>query len=159
MAIEIEKKFLVINNDWQKLSQKNISQIQGYFSTNDSCSIRIRISGNEAHLNIKSATLGIIRSEYDYPVPLNDAKEMLQSLCIKPLIEKTRYYVPIDNHLWEIDVFSGENEGLVVAEIELESENETINLPAWIGEEVSDDPRYYNVCLVKHPYRNWNDQK
>lgn len=158
MAIEIEKKFLVIADDWRKLSTKNISQIQGYFSTNDSCSIRIRISGNEARLNIKSATLGITRSEYDYPVPFKDAKEMLQSLCIKPLIEKTRYYVPVDNHLWEIDVFSGENEGLIVAEIELESVSEAINLPTWIGKEVSDDPRYYNVCLVKNPYRNWKDQ-
>lgn len=159
MAIEIEKKFLVTNDDWRKLATENALQIQGYFSTSESCSIRIRISENEAHLNIKSATLGITRSEYDYPVPLEDAKEMLQSLCIKPLIEKVRYFVPVDNHVWEIDVFSGENEGLVVAEIELTSVNQAIHLPPWIGREVSDDPRYYNVCLVKNPYCNWKDQE
>ena len=155
MAIEIEKKFLVINENWRQSVNKSISYVQGYFSTDESCSIRIRISDGDASLNIKSATLGITRSEYDYPVPLKDAKEMLETLCIKPLIEKIRYYVPVDNHIWEIDVFSGDNEGLVVAEVELESTNEIIDLPDWIGEEVSHDPRYYNICLVDNPYKNW----
>ena len=108
MGVEIEKKYLVINENWRKSVTKSVAYIQGYFSTSESCSIRIRVSDNEASLNIKSATLGITRSEYDYPVPLKDAKEMLESLCIKPLIEKIRYYVPVDNHVWEIDVFSGD---------------------------------------------------
>ena len=155
MAIEIEKKFLVCNDNWLKFATKSIAYVQGYFSTNEACSIRIRISEDKASLNIKSATLGITRSEYDYPVPVEDAQEMLRTLCNKPLIEKTRYTVPVDHHLWEIDVFSGENKGLVVAEIELESVDDSITLPDWIGEEVSHDPRYYNVCLVEHPYKDW----
>lgn len=157
MAVEIEKKYLVINDNWRKFVTKSDTYIQGYFSTDESCSIRIRISEKKATLNIKSATLGVTRTEYDYPVPLDDAKDMLNSLCIKPLIEKTRYQVPYENHIWEIDVFAGENEGLIVAEVELESANESITLPDWIGEDVSDEIRYYNVCLVNHPYKNWSN--
>ena len=155
MAVEIEKKFLVINDNWRKYVTKSNNYVQGYFSTDKSCSIRLRISNSNARLNIKSATLGVTRAEYDYPVPLEDAKEMLNTLCIKPLIEKTRYQVPLENHIWEIDVFNGENKGLIVAEVELASADESFKLPDWIGEEVSHDPRYYNVCLVEHPYKNW----
>lgn len=155
MAKEIERKFLVINDDWRKDVTKSIHYIQGYFSTNKSCSIRVRVSGQAASLNIKSATLGITRTEYEYPIPVHDAKEMLENLCNKPLLEKTRHHVQHHNHLWEIDIFSGDNEGLVVAEIELKSADERFSMPDWAGAEVSDDPRYYNVCLISHPYKNW----
>ena len=155
MAKEIERKFLVINNDWRNEVTGSIHYIQGYFTTNKSCSIRVRVSGETANLNIKSATLGIMRTEYDYPIPVHDAQEMLDNLCNKPLLEKTRYFIQQYDHLWEIDVFSGDNEGLVVAEIELKSTDESFSKPDWAGTDVSDDPRYYNVCLVKHPYKNW----
>ena len=155
MATEIERKFLVVNDGWREHITDSLHYIQGYFTTNPSCSIRIRVAGAEAHLNIKSATLGITRAEYDYPLPIQDAREMLDHLCEKPLIEKTRYHVRHDDTLWEIDVFSGDNAGLVVAEIELKSAHETFMRPDWTGKEVSDDPRYYNVCLVRHPYKDW----
>ena len=155
MATEIERKFLVINDDWRSVATEGILFLQGYFSTNDSCSIRVRIAGDKADLNIKSATLGIKRSEYEYPVPKKDAEEMLKNLCTQPVIRKTRYYANHDKHTWEIDVFAGENEGLVIAEIELESEFEQFTKPDWVGQDVSDDPRYYNVVLVSYPYKNW----
>ena len=155
MAKEIERKFLVTGDRWRELVIESARQIQGYFTTNAACSIRVRVSGEEANLNIKSATLGITRTEYDYPLPLNDALDMLEHLCNKPLIEKTRYYVQHENHLWEIDVFEGDNAGLVVAEVELKSADEKVALPDWAGDDVSDDPRYYNVCLVTHPYKSW----
>ncbi len=155
MATEIERKFLVVNDAWRAYVKKYVRQIQGYFTTNKSCSIRVRVSGDHASLNIKSATLGITRTEYDYPLPLQDAMEMLDHLCNKPLIEKTRYYVEHGGHIWEIDVFEGDNAGLIVAEVELNSTDETIDLPEWAGLDVSDDPRYYNVCLVTHPYKDW----
>ncbi len=157
MSEEIERKFLIINDNWKKLPLKSSDYIQGYLSTNEKCSIRVRIAGDNATLNVKSATLGIYRSEYDYPIPLEDAREMLDKLCIHPLIEKTRYKIYLDKHTWEIDVFSGENDGLIVAEVELESVDEDFVKPDWVGEEVSDDPRYYNVCLVENPYKNWKN--
>ena len=155
MSKEIERKFLIINDGWKSLPYEEEKYIQGYFATNDKCSIRVRITDDSASINIKSATLGITRSEYDIPVPVADAREMLQNLCARPFIEKTRYKLKHDNHTWEIDVFSGENDGLVVAEIELDSIDEPFTKPDWIGEEVSDDPRYYNVCLVEHPFKSW----
>lgn len=155
MAKEIERKFLVINDNWRKDVTESIHYTQGYFTTNKSCSIRVRVSGETARLNIKSATLSVTRTEYEYPIPCLDAKEMLDNLCNKPLLEKTRHHVKHHGHLWEVDVFSGDNEGLIVAEIELQSVDETFSKPDWAGAEVSDDPRYYNVCLVEHPYKNW----
>ena len=157
MGTEIERKFLIINNNWKNLPSEQTDYTQGYFTTNEKCSIRIRVAGDVANINIKSATLGIYRSEYDYPIPVKDAREILDDLCIHPLIEKTRYKIQYDNHTWEVDVFSGENEGLIVAEIELDSVDEEFTKPDWIGEEVSDDPRYYNVCLVGKPYKSWSD--
>ncbi len=156
MGIEIERKFLVINDNWRNSVTKSSHYTQGYFATNDECSIRIRISDDKAELNIKSATLGISRSEYNYSIPMVDAEEILNKLCIRPLIEKTRFHVEHENHLWEIDEFTGENEGLVVAEIELDSADTTFSKPEWAGDEVSDDVRYYNVCLVKNPFTTWS---
>jgi len=156
MGTEIERKFLTTNNNWKHLPSQKADYTQGYFATNKDCSIRVRVTEDAASINIKSATLGIYRSEFDYPIPVNDARELLGTLCIHPLIEKTRYKILYDNHTWEVDVFSGENEGLIVAEIELKSIDEEFTKPDWIGEEVSDDPRYYNVCLVERPYKNWS---
>lgn len=155
MAVEIEKKFLLKNNNWRKLVAQSVRYKQGYFSTNKKSSIRIRVTDNSASLNIKSATLGITRNEYDYPIPLDEAEEMLEQLCNRPLLEKTRHFLMHDGNKWEIDEFLGDNQGLIVAELELEHPEQTFSKPDWLGEEVSDDPRYYNVCLVTHPYKDW----
>ena len=155
MATEIEHKFLIINDNWRKDADEGITMVQGYMGSNEKSSIRIRINGDLANLNIKSKTIGIQRSEYDYPIPVDEAKEILESLCDRPFIEKTRFHVMHDGHKWEIDVFAGENEGLIVAELEVNSVNEDFSLPQWLGDEVSDDPRYYNICLVTHPYKDW----
>jgi adenylate cyclase len=109
----------------------------------------------KAYLNIKSAALGISRLEFEYPLPVRDVEQILDKLCLRPLIEKTRHLVLYAGHRWEIDVFEGENAGLIVAEIELNDPDEAFELPDWVGKEVSHDPRYYNVCLVKDPYKNW----
>ena len=155
MPTEIERKFLVQNKDWQQSVIKQEHYIQGYLSNNNKNSIRIRICNDKAFLNIKSATLGIHRQEYDYEIPFIEAKEMLHSICEQPVINKTRYFVPYENHTWEIDVFADDNAGLVVAEIELSSVEESFTKPSWLGQEVTDDPRYYNVCLIDNPYCNW----
>jgi len=155
MATEIERKFLLLTDDWKRLAREHICIQQGYFGTAEKASIRVRISGNEANINIKSATLDIVRKEYEIPIPLDDAKEMIEYLCQHPIIKKTRYLVPFGSHIWEIDEFEGDNEGLVVAEIELSSVDEDFKKPEWLGEEVSNDKRYYNVCLVNNPYKNW----
>jgi adenylate cyclase len=155
MATEIERKFLVKDDSWREDAEPGVRYRQGYLSSAKSCSIRVRVAGERGYLNIKSATLGVTRTEHEYPIPLSDAEEMLVDLCEGPLIEKTRYRVPHKGHIWEVDVFGGDNEGLVVAEIELDHPDESFELPAWAGEEVSHDPRYYNVCLVEHPYKHW----
>ena len=152
MAIEIERKFLVLNNDWQAHVDSDLHIVQGYLASNESSSTRIRIQDDKANINIKSATLGITRTEFEYAIPVEDAQLMLDELCIKPVIEKTRFTVKHMHHIWEIDVFSGDNDGLTVAEIELSSPHEIYGKPSWLGEEVSNDIRYYNVCLVKNPY-------
>lgn len=155
MATEIERKYLILNDGWRDQADEGIQITQGYMGGNDKSSIRIRINGDSANLNIKSKTLGMLRSEYEYAIPLEDAREMLTTLCDRPYIDKTRFHVSHEGHLWEIDVFAGENEGLIVAELELDSADEAYNLPDWIGKEVTEEPRYYNICLVTHPYKNW----
>lgn len=155
MATEIERKFLLKDTSWKDVVNEGTAYSQGYLVGSKHASVRVRIQGEKAFINIKSATLDITRQEYEYEIPLEDARELLDSLCEKPLISKTRYLVPQGKHTWEIDVFSGENEGLVVAEIELSDADETFDKPGWLGEEVSGDVRYYNVNLGKHPYRDW----
>lgn len=155
MAIEIERKFLLKNDSWRQLADAGTVYRQGYLIGAKQASVRVRIEGDKANLNIKSMTLGVTRHEYEYPIPLNEAEELLDTLCEKPLVEKTRYRVEHAGHEWEIDVFAGDNTGLVVAEVELTSEQEAISLPPWAGVEVSSDPRYYNVNLVKYPYSTW----
>jgi len=156
MATEIERKFLLKDASWKALADAGTQYSQGYLVGSQQASVRVRIQGERAFLNIKSATIDITRQEFEYEVPLDEAKEILETLCEKPLISKKRYHLKSENHLWEIDVFQGDNEGLVVAEIELADENEYFVKPDWLGDEVSDDERYYNVSLVKHPFKNWS---
>lgn len=155
MATEIERKFLLKSDAWRSEADAGVPMRQGYLIGAAKASVRVRISGDQAYLNIKSATLGVQRQEYEYAIPVQEATELLDTLCEKPLIEKTRYHVQHGGHTWEVDVFEGDNQGLEVAEIELSDADEDFARPDWLGEEVSHDTRYYNVCLVKHPYKDW----
>jgi len=160
MGIEIERKFLLKNNEWRENIHSSTVFRQGYlndtnYDNNTLSSVRVRIEGDQANINIKSMTLSITRQEYEYAIPLEDAEKLLNDLCAKPLIEKTRHIVYEQGNKWEIDVFEGDNKGLIVAEIELESEDSQLSLPTWVAEEVSDQEKYYNVCLVKNPYSQW----
>ena len=155
MGTEIEKKYLIVNDNWKENADDGIYMVQGYMGSNERSSIRIRINGDTANLNIKSKTIGIQRSEFEYPLPVDEAKEILETLCDRPYIEKTRFHVMHEGHEWEIDVFEGDNKGLIVAELELAATDEDFVLPNWAGDDVSDDPRYYNICLVTQPYKDW----
>ncbi len=155
MALEIERKFLVKNELWRDDVVSNTRLQQGYLANQKNASVRIRTGNGKAFLNIKSVTVGIRRLEFEYEIPLDDATEMLQQIAEQPFIDKTRYIVRCGKREWELDVFEGENRGLVVAELELESEDELFELPDWAGDEVSDDTRYYNVNLIKHPFSQW----
>ena len=159
MGQEIERKYRVTSDAWRRQARNVESLRQGYLADMDApgarSSIRVRIGGDRAHLNIKSATLGIARQEYEYPLPLEDAQRMLDELCVGALLEKNRHYVEHQGFLWEVDEFLGDNAGLVVAEVELETTTQRPPLPDWVGEEVSEDARYFNVMLVKRPYKDW----
>lgn len=157
MPTEIERKFLVKNDDWRSLGTGTF-YCQGYLVNSPSKTVRVRIAGEQAYLTIKGATAGIARAEYEYAIPTDHAQELLETLCEPPLIQKTRYRVELDGLLWEIDEFDGENQGLIVAEVELADEQQAIALPDWIGAEVSHDSRYYNANLSKHPYSRWVEQ-
>ena len=159
MALEIEHKFLVKNNSWQEHINKSMEYKQGYLISDNKKSVRIRTTENKAWLNIKSATIGTQRHEYEYEIPITDALEILNNLCEKPLIEKTRHLVPYKQHTWEIDVFKGENDGLIVAEIELDKIGEQFHIPSWIGVEVTQEIKYYNNMLCKNPYKNWKEKE
>jgi adenylate cyclase len=155
MPIEIERKFLLANNNWRDEVSYSHRIRQGYMGEIDKASVRIRVQGDKANINIKSATLGMRRMEYEYEIPLAEAEEMLDQLCKQPQVDKTRFIVKRGGHKWEIDEFYGDNEGLLVAEIELADEAEKFEKPQWLGEEVTEDPRYYNVNLIKQPFKNW----
>jgi len=155
MALEIERKFLLTNDAWKERVSRTVRIRQGYLNQARECSVRVRSADGRGWLNVKSVTIGPQRREYEYEIPFADAEEMLDSLCQRPLIEKVRHFVPQGHHVWEIDVFEGDNEGLVVAEIELNHAEEIFDRPPWIGREVTDDPRYYNTCLVRNPFKNW----
>lgn len=155
MAKEIERKFLVSCEAWRETASAGIFYRQAYLGNAPNCSIRVRCGGGKGYINIKSATLGIERYEYEYPIPEQEANEMLDRFCAGGMIEKTRYHVEFQGHVWEVDVFAGDNAGLIVAEIELTAVDEGFARPPWLGEEVSHDPRYYNVCLVQQPYNTW----
>lgn len=150
MGIEIERKFLVKDDSWKAEAGEGQVYRQGYLCSGHGKTVRVRIIGAQAFLTIKGPTNGISRSEFEYEIPVADAEAMLP-LCGN-LVEKTRYLIDHDSLQWELDVFAGANDGLVMAEIELDSEDQSIELPDWAGEEVSGDPRYYNAYLAEHPF-------
>ena len=154
MAQEIERKFLVVGDAWRALAEGVVYR-QGYLSTDADRTLRVRTVGAKGYLTVKGITVGATRTEFEYEIPVADADAMLDELCLRPIIEKTRHKIPFDGLVWEVDVFAGDNDGLVVAEVELASEDQEFRLPDWIGEEVTDDPRYYNANLVAHPYKAW----
>lgn len=156
MGIEIERKYLIASEDWRELAE-GIDYRQGYLSTVKERTVRVRTVGDKGFLTIKGISTGASRIEYEYEVPVDDAHEMLDELCERPLIEKRRSKVSYAGLNWEIDEFFGENVGLIVAEVELEDEDQAIDLPSWIGEEVTGDPRYFNSSLVSKPFSTWND--
>jgi adenylate cyclase len=152
MGIEIERKFLIRDDRWRAQTGDGVRYRQGYLSTDRSRTVRIRLAGEEAFLTIKGEGRGIRRPEFEYPIPLDDANAMLDELCLKPVIDKVRYEVRYRGRVWEVDEFLGLNRGLLLAEIELDDEAEALELPEWVGEEVSGDPRYFNANLIAAPY-------
>lgn len=154
MGVEIERKFLVLDERWRTLGV-GVSMRQGYLSPHPERVVRVRIEGAAAMLTIKGRSVGASRGEWEYPIPLADAEQLLASLCEQPLIEKKRYRIEHEGMLWEIDEFFGENVGLVVAEIELEAEDQPFSRPDWLGAEVTDDARYFNANLISHPFSEW----
>jgi len=152
MGVEIERKFLVTGDAWRTVEPVRLRQ--GYLNTDKSRTVRVRIAESKAYLTIKGITTNVSRSEFEYPIPLEDAEALLL-LCSDSIIDKQRYTLPIGDVTWEIDEFSGANKGLVVAEVELESENQALTLPDWVGEEVSGDSQYYNSSLATAPFSVW----
>lgn len=155
MGTEIERKFLLASDAWRDQVEESVRLVQGYLARGERSAIRVRIKDETAHLNIKHTVDGIHRLEFEYPIPVADAQEILDQVALRPLIDKTRHHVTHGGHLWEIDEFHGDNAGLIVAEIELDHPDEAFERPAWLGEEVSDDVRYYNSRLSEHPYTQW----
>ena len=155
MAKEIERKFLVKGDAWRALA-KGSTYRQGYLNSAKERTVRIRTADGRAFLTIKGITVGATRSEYEYEIPFDDGKAMLDTLVEKPLIEKKRYKIPVGNVTWEIDEFLGENVGLIVAEVELKGADQTFDKPAWLGDEVTSDPRYFNANLIKNPFTCWS---
>lgn len=155
MGREIERKFLVRMDVWRPQGPGALFK-QGYLSSQKSRVVRVRLAGDTATLTIKGPTTGLSRSEFEYPIPVEDAAIMLETLCERPLIEKHRHLETFAGNVWEIDVFHGDNEGLVVAELELASEDQAFEKPPWVGDEVSLDPRYFNANLMTAPYSTWS---
>ena len=153
MAVEIERKFLTASDAWRACILRSKRIKQGYLG-GDACSVRVRIAGDEASLNIKSKTVGVSRDEFEYVIPMVDAQALL-ALSTGPKILKTRHWVEHAGACWEIDEFEGENAGLIVAEIELDAIDAGFERPDWLGTEVTDDVRYYNVNLMREPYSRW----
>lgn len=151
--VEIERKFLIKTELWKPI-EKGTEIKQGYLSVNPERVVRVRIAGEKSFLTIKGKSIGLTRPEYEYEIPKNEAEELLR-LCLDYPVEKMRYKEKINGLTWEIDVFSGANSGLVIAEVELTSEEQKLDLPVWIGEEVSDDYRYYNSWLSGNPFSKW----
>ena len=154
MAQEIERKYLLQGDSWRELSIGSV-YCQGYIATKNQVTVRVRIVGQQGYLTIKGPSVECSRLEFEYPIPVEDAQEMLNTLCEQPWIEKIRYKVEWGGLTWEIDEFDGLNKGLILAEVELNDANQEIELPPWIGEEVSHDHRYFNSYLVKHPFSQW----
>ena len=165
MGIEIERKFLVTSEAWREAAHEVVPMAQGYLNDlamveggAQKASVRVRIEGDSAYLNLKSRERGHTRQEFNYPIPVDEARS-LRALCVGGLIDKRRHYVRHEGHLWEVDEFLGENAGLVVAEIELQHADEGFALPAWAGRQVTDSLRYYNLALASYPYSQWGDDE
>lgn len=156
MGVEIERKFLVDGEAWRTLGEASLLR-QGYLSADAMRTVRVRIDGERAFLTIKGKSVGATRGEWEYPIPVEEAAELLDTLCQQPLVEKVRRRIAMGAHTWEVDEFLGANAGLVVAEIELASEDEAFEKPDWIGREVTGDARYFNSNLIRHPYSQWKD--
>ncbi len=156
MYQEIERKFLVLGEHWRTLG-KAVHFCQGYIYSSPLSFVRIRTEDDRALLTIKGPKSGIGRPEFEYAIPLQDAEELLENLAYPPLIYKTRHFIPVGKHIWEVDEFGGDNAGLIVAEIELQSEDEEFEKPSWIGQEVTFDARYRNAALARHPYCHWDE--
>lgn len=163
MAREIERKFLLKNQDWKALAHQKTHFAQGYLNDisdkNAKSSVRVRIEGDKANMNIKSLEIGLSRDEYEYEIPLEEGQKILATLATGPVIEKDRYLVKVNTHVWEIDEFFGDNQGLVVAEVEMQSEDETFEIPSWAGREVTEEVRFYNISLSKHPFNRWTENE
>lgn len=158
MGREIERKYLVVGDDWRASVVRHRRFEQGYLAVTTDCAVRVRIEGDRARLNIKNATLDIERQEYEYPVPVADAREMLDTLCGGRVLSKVRYWVDHRGDTWEVDVFEGANRGLVLAEIELRDREQSFSIPGWVASEVSGDERYLNSFLAVTPYTTWDRQ-
>lgn len=154
MAKEIERKFTVDTGKWLP-EDAGVQVRQGYIPASGKTSVRVRVAGDKAWLTIKGETMGAVRTEFEYPIPVSDANQMLDELCMRPFIEKTRHYVEYAGTIWEVDVFMGENTGLLIAEVELMREDQDIERPPWVLTEVTGDPKYYNVNLVARPFSQW----
>lgn len=155
MPLEIERKFLVTSDVWRSLGTP-VRMRQGYLSNDIERTVRVRVSGDRARLTVKGKNTGAVRNEFEYEIPIADAEIMLESMALRPLIEKTRTTVRFGGHVWEVDAFEGDNAGLVVAEIELSDEHEPFEKPEWVGEEVTGRPEYYNSSLAQHPFKSWS---
>ena len=153
MALEIERKFLLKEGAWR--NEKGTKYRQGYLSIAKERTVRVRIIDNKGYLTVKGISRGAVRVEYEYEIPGAEAEAMLDDLCEKPLIEKIRCKIEFKELVWEVDEFFGENKGLLVAEVELESEDQSFVKPEWVGEEVTSDPKYFNANLIHHPYSKW----
>lgn len=165
MGIEIERKFLVTGDDWRAAAHAVIPMAQGYINDmgaldrgDQKASVRVRVEGDAAALNLKSRTLGRSRQEFDYPIPVEDARALL-ALCVGGLVDKRRHLVRHEGLLWEVDEFLGDNAGLVVAEVELDDPDQPVPLPPWVGAEVTEQARYYNVALASRPYALWTPEE
>ena len=165
MGVEIERKFLIVSDGWRQHVERSVRMAQGYLNDmqalragSQKASVRVRIAGSQAFLNMKSRELGHTRQEFDYEIPMADAEDLLK-LCVGGLIDKTRHYVRHAGFLWEIDVFEGENAGLQVAEIELPSADTVFERPYWAGRQVTDELRYYNLALAERPYSRWSAEE
>lgn len=148
MAVEIERKFLVKNHDYRRMARECTRIMQGYLSTELRATIRVRLRGDSAYLTVKGANLGSVRDEWEYPVPVDDARQMLERCAVGSVIDKDRFVVDFDGHEWEVDEFHGHYEGLVVAEVELSAEDEHVSLPPFVGQEVTGNTRYYNSVMA-----------
>ena len=148
MPVEIERKFLVVSDEWRVLADSGQRLHQAYIACDRQGSVRVRLTEDKAWLTLKSARAGMVRDEFEYEIPLADAEEMLDRLCSGSVIEKTRYRVPHDGKIWEVDIFSRPVEGLTLAEVEMRAVDERFDLPDWVGEEVTDDPRYRNSAIA-----------